>query len=81
MKRSLNELNEFLFAALERLDEENITPEKLDLEVKRTAAIVDTADQIVKANLLQIRAAELANEYGADPTRYLVAIESKRDDV
>lgn len=77
MKNRLSDLNNHLFAQLERLSEEGIGPDKLDEEVKRAGAIVDVADQIIKTAALSIRAAEIASEYGSNPDPYLRVIEGR----
>ena len=47
MKNKLSDLNDHLFAQLERLGEENITPEQLALELDRTKALAAISTQIV----------------------------------
>ena len=47
MKNTLIDLNNYLFAQLERLNEEELEGEKLDTEVIRTKAIVSVASAIV----------------------------------
>lgn len=47
MKNKLTDLNDHLFAQLERLSDEDLTSEKLDVEVKRTSAIIETAKTII----------------------------------
>ena len=42
---NLTELNNHLFAALDRLDVENLSPEQIEAEVKRAGAIVEVADR------------------------------------
>lgn len=59
MTNSLAELNNHLFAALDRLDVENMTPEQIETEVKRSTAIVQVADRITANADLQLRAAKL----------------------
>mgnify|MGYP000001918151 FL=1 len=49
-------LNDHLFAQLERLGEENISEEALNREVKRTALLTDVADRIIKSGDLMLRA-------------------------
>lgn len=46
-KNKLSDLNDHLFAQLERLGEEDMTAEKLELEVKRAEAITDLAKGVV----------------------------------
>lgn len=47
MKNTLTDLNNYLFAQLERLNEEELEGEKLETEVTRTKAIVSVASAIV----------------------------------
>lgn len=52
MKNTLNDLNNYLFAQMERLNEEDLSEEKLETEVRRTKAMVSVASAIVgNANL------------------------------
>lgn len=64
MKNKLGDLNNHLFAQLERLSDEGISAEQIDQEVKRTEAIVSVADQIVGNAELQLKAAKLFAEHG-----------------
>lgn len=64
MKNKLSDLNNHLFAQLERLAEEGISPDKLDAEVKRAQAIVSVADKITGNAALQLQAARLFAEHG-----------------
>lgn len=77
MKNRLSDLNNHLFAQLERLSEEDLTPEQIETEAKRGEAIVTVADQIIRNAALQIKAAELVAEYGSDPAPYLPQIEGR----
>lgn len=74
MKNKLSDLNDHLFAQLERLGEEDLTPEQIETEVKRSAAIVSVADQIVSNAMLQVKAAALMAEHGSKIGPYLPAI-------
>lgn len=75
MKNRLSDLNNHLFAQLERLSDEDMTPEQIDQEAKRGEAIVGIADKIIRNAALQIEAAKLVSEYGSDPAPYLPQIE------
>ena len=61
---TLAELNKHLFAALDRLDVENLTPEQIEAEVSRAGAIVDVADRITENAKVQLQAAKLFAEHG-----------------
>ena len=64
-KSKLTDLNDHLFAQLERLSDETLTPEQVDKEAKRGKAIVALADQVVKNASLQVQAAKLVSDKGA----------------
>ena len=57
MKNKLSDLNDHLFAQLERLSEEDLTGEKLEQEIKRGEAVAAVADQIVRSASPEGRAA------------------------
>lgn len=78
MKNKLTDLNDHLFAQLERLADENLTQEQLDREHQRGAAIVAVAGQIVRNATVQLQAARLVSERGEDPMLYLPQIEGRR---
>ena len=64
MKNKLADLNDHLFAQLERLSEEGLTAEQIDQEVRRTDAIVGVAEQIVRNADLQLKAVTLVANHG-----------------
>jgi hypothetical protein len=64
MKNRLSDLNNHLFAQLERLSEEDLSEEHLANEVKRSGAIVQISDQITSNADLQLKAAKLYAEHG-----------------
>jgi len=63
-KNRLSDLNDHLFAQLERLRDETLSPDELEAEVRRTDAIVSVADQITGNADLQLKAAKLFAEHG-----------------
>lgn len=64
MKNKLPDLNNHLFAQLERLSDEDLTAEQIEQEVKRTDAIVSVADQIVRTSDLQLKAVTILATHG-----------------
>jgi hypothetical protein len=74
MKNKLTDLNDHLFAQIERLSDEALTPEQIDTEVKRGNAIVNVADQILRHASLQVQAAKIVSDHGLDPTRHLPSL-------
>lgn len=75
MKNKLVDLNNHLFAQLERLSDEDMTPEKIEQEAKRGEAMVAVADQILRMAALQVQAAKIAADRGLDPTPYLPVVD------
>lgn len=67
MKNKMSDLNNHLFAQLERLSEEELTGEALDREVKRADAIVAVSEQIVAGVDLRLKAAKIIAEHGEIP--------------
>lgn len=63
MKNKLTDLNDHLFAQLERLSEENLTPEQIAQEVERTGAIVHVSEQIVRNADLQLKAVAILAQH------------------
>lgn len=64
MKNKLSDLNNHLFAQLERLGDEELTGEQIADEVKRAEAISGVADQIIRNADLQLKAANLLAQHG-----------------
>ena len=64
MKNKLSDLNNHLFAQLERLSEEDLTAEQIEQEVDRAKAIVGVSDQIISTAALQFKAVELVANHG-----------------
>lgn len=63
MKNKMSDLKDHLFAQLERLADESLTAEQIELEVKRSDAIVAIADQITEGAKTQLVAAKLYAEH------------------
>lgn len=64
MKNRLTDLNNHLFAQIERLSDENLSPEKLQQEITRTDAIVAVADKIIMNAATQVKAMQVIAEHG-----------------
>jgi hypothetical protein len=64
MKNKLSDLNDHLFAQLERLSDEKLSAEEIAHEHKRGEAIVAVADQIIRNASLQVQAAKLIVDHG-----------------
>lgn len=79
MKNRLADLNNHLFAQLERLSDEGLTAEQIEQEVKRSAAIVDVADQIADGFKLQLAAAKIIADHGDRFKPMLTMIEGPKE--
>lgn len=79
MKNKLADLNNHLFAQLERLGDEDLTGEQIADEVKRAGAITDVADQIIRNADLQLKAANLLAVHGDRFRPMLPMIEDKSE--
>ena len=63
-KTRVKDLNEHLFAQIERLSDEDKTPEEVDLEIRRTKAIVELSGQVIDSARVSIEAVKLAVAHG-----------------
>lgn len=63
MKNKLTDLNNHLFAQLERLSDEGLSAEQIAQEVNRTEAIVSVSEQIVKNADLQLKAVTILSNH------------------
>lgn len=64
MKNTLTDLNNHLFAQLERLGEEDLKGEKLEEEISRAKAISNIATQVISNGNLVLKAKTFIYEYG-----------------
>lgn len=64
MKNSLSDLNNHLFTAIKRLNEEDLSEDKLEQEIKRSKAIALAADRVVDNARLSLKAAQFNYEIG-----------------
>ncbi|WP_144866221.1 hypothetical protein [Paenibacillus ihbetae] len=62
MRNTLGDLNNHLFAQLERLSDEELTGEKLADEINRAKAVTSVASQIIANGTLVLEARKLADD-------------------
>lgn len=78
MKNKLADLNDHLFAQLERLGDKKLDQEGIEREVIRTDAIVNVSEQIINNAQIALNAAELVAKHGIGKWEdMLPAIEGK----
>lgn len=71
MKNKISDLRDHMFAALERLSDESISPEKLKEEISKSKAISDIGKVIVESAKTEILYAKLTGKKGEQPTKFL----------
>lgn len=62
VRNTLEDVNNLLVAQLEKLSDENLTPEELELEVERSRAMGSITSDILKTQALALRAVETLSE-------------------
>lgn len=77
MNNKLNDLNNHLFAEIERLGDEGLTGEGLVSEIERAKAITGIASQIIANGSLVLKAEEFKREYGYKETALPNFLEAK----
>lgn len=64
MQNTLTDLNNYLFEALERIHDDNMTDDELDKELKRCDATVKVADAIIHNGELALKTMQHLDNYG-----------------
>lgn len=71
MKNKLTDLNDYLFAQIERLSDEDKKPEEVEAEIKRAQALVQVADKIIDNASLQLDAVKFVAVHGGGDKKKL----------
>lgn len=66
MRNKIIDLNNHLFAQLERLGDEELTPEQQDIEIRRAHAMTGIAKNLVENNKIIMDFLKLADKSGMD---------------
>ena len=77
MKNTLTDLNNHLFAQIERLGDEDIIGEQLDEEIKRSKAIAVISSQIISNADMALRAKRVLLNADAEDIKLPVMLEDK----
>lgn len=64
MKNTLTDLNNYLFEAIERLNDDELGDEELEKEIKRSDAVQKIAKTIIENGSLALQAKKHLDEYG-----------------
>jgi hypothetical protein len=74
MKNKLADLNNHLFAQLERLSDEGLSAKKMEAEIRRADAIIGLSREIIDNAALQVKAVGLIVQHGDSLKRHLPMI-------
>ena len=66
MKNTLADLNNYLFESIERINDDDLTPEDLEREIKRSEAVQKIAKTIIDNGSLALQAKKHFDEYGIE---------------
>ena len=64
-RNSLEDLNNHLFEQLERLNDDELTPDQMEHEIKRANGMTRIAETIIQNGKLALEASEFMADYGA----------------
>ena len=64
MKNTLTDLNNYLFEAIERINDDSLDDTQLDKEIKRSEAVQKIAKTIIDNGNLALQAKKHLDEYG-----------------
>ena len=64
MKNTLTDLNNYLFEQIERLNDDELSEEQLEKEIKRSEAVQKVARTIIENGQLALSAKKHMDEYG-----------------
>lgn len=64
MKNSLIDVNNYLFEAIEKLNDDNLSEEQLEKEIRRTDSITKVAKTIIDNTNLALNIKKHLDEYG-----------------
>lgn len=68
MKNTLTDLNNYLFESIERLQDDNLSSDELEKEIKRSEAVQKIAKAIIDNGSLALQAQKHFDEYGTKQT-------------
>lgn len=78
MKNKISDLRDHMFAQLERLADETLTPEQIKDEIERSKAISEIGKVIVESAKTEVLHLKLTNRLSEEPPKFL---ESRGDNV
>lgn len=79
MKNTLQDLNNHLFEALERLNDEDLSDEQLEKEIRRSEGMTKIAEQIIRNGELAYKTMVHMDEYGCNQRNKVPAMLEVKD--
>lgn len=64
MKNTISDLSNYLFEQLERLNDDDLTAEELEKEIRKTDSIVKVSQQIIQTGELAFKTMQHMDEFG-----------------
>lgn len=77
-RNKMEDLRDHLFAQMERLSEEDMTPEKLETELKRAEALKDVASQIISSAKVEVDFVKATGMIGTESNLFSTINSTKR---
>lgn len=74
MKNTLQDLNNYLFEQLERVNDDDLSDEELEKEIKRAETVTKIGQTIISNAQVQLNAWKEANEHGFNQGRFVPGI-------
>lgn len=64
MKNTISDLSNYLFEQLERLNDDDLSAEELEKEIRKTDSIVKVSQQIIQTGELAFKTMQHMDEFG-----------------
>ncbi len=68
MKNTMADLNNYLFESIERINDDNLSSEELEKEIRRSEAVNKIAKTIIDNGSLALNAKKHLDDYGSGET-------------
>ena len=82
MKNKLSDLNNYLFEQIERINDDSLSSQELETQLKKAEAITNISKTIIKNQEIQLKAAIKLADCGylkSDQTKFLLSEVIKND--
>ena len=79
MNNTLMDLNNYLFEQIERINDDTLTDDELDRELRKTDSIVKVSEKIIQNGELAFKTMQHMDEYGYGTQRAIPKMLSSRE--